>query len=69
LEKIRKNLTTSREDVIIGGQRVCLIKSDILSMPLYYLSVFKAPKHIYKENVKLQRNFLWEKGTKESKIA
>ena len=39
--------------------RICLIKSILSSIPLFYVSLYKVPSLVLKEIVKLQRNFLW----------
>jgi len=49
--------------------RVCLIKSVIFALPLYYLSFFKIPRSVIKELCSLQRNFLWGWGYEVKKIA
>ena len=48
--------------------RVCLIKSVVNVIPLFYLSFFKAPVGVCKEITKLQRIFLWGWGKKERKL-
>ena len=46
--------------------RICLIKSVITVVPLFYLSLFKAPDSICKSIISIQRRFLWGWG-KESR--
>jgi len=38
---------------------VTMIKSALSSMFLFYLSIFKVPKVVNKEMIKIQRQFLW----------
>jgi len=49
--------------------RVCLIKSVINVVPLFYLSFFKAPTRVCKEIIQIQRKFLWGWGKEGRKIA
>jgi len=46
--------------------RICLIKSVFTTLPLFYLSFFKAPKLVCKSIISIQRRFLWDLG-KENK--
>ena len=46
-----------------------MIKSVLTAIPLYYLSMFKAPVAIIKEINRIQRNFLWEARGEEKKVA
>jgi len=42
--------------------RICLIKSVFTTLPLFYLSFYKAPESVYKKIIKIQRSFLWGLG-------
>ena len=44
-----------------------LIKAVLNSLPMYFLSIFKLPKKVAKEIIKIQRRFLWS-GQKEGKF-
>jgi len=48
------------------GGRVVLLNAVLSSIPLYFLSFFKAPKKVLQEIVKIQRSFLWG-GVEENK--
>ena len=50
------------------AKRICLIKSVIYAIPLFYLSMFKIPSVVVKKIVKLQRDFLWGSGSAGRKI-
>ena len=49
--------------------RICVIKSVFTAIPLSYLSVFKAPKSVYKSIISIQRRFLWGWGKEKSSIS
>jgi len=49
--------------------RVCLIKSVINSLPILYLSFFRAPNIVHKLVSRLQEKFLWGWGYEGRKIA
>ena len=42
------------------GGRLTLLKSTLLSLPTYYLSLFTIPQHIADRLERIQRSFLWE---------
>ena len=69
LSKIRKKLSVWKGRNLSFAGRVCLIKSVINAIPLFFLSFFKVPIGVSKEITKLQRNFLWGWGTEGRKIA
>ena len=56
-----------RNNLFIGG-RLTLIKSTLTNVPLYYLSMFRAPVEVCKEIEKIQRNFLWGDLRKKNSI-
>lgn len=58
-EKMRNKLSSWKVNSFSFGRRVTLIKSVLSSLPLYFPSLFKAPKSILKELEKLRRSFLW----------
>ena len=49
--------------------RLCLIKSVISGVPLYYLSLFKAPDVFCKSIISIQRRFLWGWGKEKMSIS
>ena len=49
--------------------RVCLIKSVLSSIPLFFMSLFKLPSGVAGKLVSIQRNFLWRWGADGRKIA
>jgi len=71
LDKVRKKKNCSFGE---GGH--CLWPIECALSNLYFhlsryifLSIFRVPKSICKEIIKLQRDFLWEWGSVERKIA
>jgi len=42
--------------------RICLVKSVFTSLPLFYLSFFKAPEAVCDKIISIQRRFLWDGG-------
>ena len=69
VSKIRKKLFLWKGRNLSFAGRVCLIKSVINAIPLFYLSFFKAPIGVCKEITNIQRKFLWGWGTEGRKIA
>jgi len=51
------------------ARRICLIKSVITAIPLYYLSLFKAPESVCKSIINIQRRFLWGWGKEKRPLA
>ncbi|XP_068466531.1 uncharacterized mitochondrial protein AtMg00310-like [Phaseolus vulgaris] len=49
--------------------RICLIKSVISAIPLFYLSIFKAPEFVYKSIISIQQRFLWGWGKEKRSIS
>lgn len=59
LIKIRNRLSTWRGKMLSFGGRITLIKASLSCLPMYYMSLFPAPKCIIEKINKLQRQFLW----------
>ena len=69
INKVRNRLSSWKGKLIFVVGRVCLIKSVISALLLYYMSFFKMLKSVKKELIKIQRNFLWGWGSEARKIA
>ena len=59
LNKLKARLSVWKGWFLLMAGRTCVIKSVLNAIPLFYLSVFKAPKSIYKSIISIQRQFLW----------
>ena len=51
------------------GGRVCLLKSLLALIPLFYMSLFKLPAKVEEEIRKIQLKFLWDWNKENKKIA
>ena len=49
--------------------RICVIKSVLTVVPLYYLSLFRAPNSVCMSITSLQRRFLWGWGKEKKPIS
>jgi hypothetical protein len=58
LEKVERRLAGWKKLYLSKGERLTLLKSTLSSLPTYYLSLFKIPKHVVARIEKLQSNFL-----------
>ncbi|XP_073263045.1 uncharacterized protein [Populus alba] len=65
LSTIRAKLLTWKGNFLSMAGRLCLIKSVLSSLPLFYMSVFAMPKGVTKAISSLTRSFLW-KGSSTS---
>ena len=68
VDRIKTRLGRWKGRFISMAKRICLIKSVIYAIPLFYLSMFKIPSVVVKKIVKLQRDFLWGSGSAGRKI-
>ena len=62
VNKVAKRLDGWKKDFLSRGGRLTLIKSVISSLPIYYLSLFKALISVICSLEKLMRDFFWEAG-------
>ena len=62
MHKLKSRLSVWKGRFLSMAGRVCLLKSVISAVPLYYLSLFKAPESVYKSIINTQRRFLWDWG-------
>lgn len=58
VERIQKRLSSWKEKFLSKGGKLVIIKSIISSMPLYFLSMFRAPASIIQCLEKIRRDFL-----------
>jgi len=62
INKIKARLSVWKGRFLTLAGRICLIKSVITAIPLYYLSLFRAPDIVCKRITSIQRRFLWGWG-------
>lgn len=69
ISKLRARLSRWKQRHLSFGCRICLIKSALSSLPLYYMSFFKMPSGIVTKCNYILRRFLWGGTDGDSKIA
>ena len=62
VEERMRRLALWKRHYLSKGERITLIKSTLVSIPIYQLSLFRMPKLVVKRLEKLQRDFLWGGG-------
>lgn len=60
LTRIRNKLASWKTKTLSRAGRVVLIKAVLNSLPLYYLSIYKAPRRVIMKIVQMQHHFLWQ---------
>ena len=58
-ERFRKRLASWKLHYISKGGRATLIRSSLSSLPIYHLSLFRAPQKVCARLERIQRQFLW----------
>ena len=69
IHKCERKLAKWKQRHISLGGRVTLIQSTLTSVPIYFLSFFRAPRRVVDKLVRIQRRFLWGGGVDQHKIA
>ena len=69
LKKLKSRLSVWKGRFLSMAGRICLIKSVLFAIPLYYLSLFKAPKVVCKSITSIQSSFLWGWGKENRPVA
>jgi len=67
--KIRSRLSRWKGRMLSMTGQICLIKSVISTLPLFYFSFFKAPATVCNQIRRIQTKFLWGWGSEGRKIA
>ena len=67
-ERFRRRLALWKRQYIFKGGRLTLIRSVLSNMPTYLLSLFRLPKKVKLRLDKIQRDFLWGRGSPERKF-
>ncbi|CAN1303199.1 Putative ribonuclease H protein At1g65750 [Linum perenne] len=65
---MERRLDTWKANFLSFGGRVTLIKSVHSSLPVYYLSLFKAPAAVISSLERIQNHFLWSGVSDQNKI-
>lgn len=60
LERVDKRLAGWKGRYLSKGGKITLIKSALANLPIYYLSLFRAPNPILKKLKNIRKNFLWD---------
>ena len=60
LEKMENKILGWKRLYLSKGGRLTLLKSTLLSLPTYYLSLFTILVVVVDRSERIQRNFLWE---------
>ncbi|GKV33771.1 hypothetical protein SLEP1_g42231 [Rubroshorea leprosula] len=69
IEKFRSKLASWKGKLLSIGGRITLLMLVLSALPLFYFSIFKVPKGILKELIRIQKNFLWGNSDESKKIA
>lgn len=69
IKKIEKRLASWKGRMLSIAGRLTLIKASISSLPLYYMSLFPAPKGVVEKINGLQRRFLWSGSSGKKALA
>ena len=64
IEKMERRLSGWKRLYLSKGDRLNLLKSTLLSLPTYFLSLFTIPQAMAGRLEMIQRNFLWEASEK-----
>ena len=59
IEKVQARLSRWKGRCLSMAGRICLIRSVLSSIPLFFMSLFKLPSGVAGKLVKIQTNFLW----------
>ncbi|GKU89268.1 hypothetical protein SLEP1_g3431 [Rubroshorea leprosula] len=69
LDRFRQKLASWKSPLLSFGGRITLINSVLSALPIFYLSLFKIPKGVLREMIKIQRSFFWGGVNLDRKIA
>jgi len=59
ITKIKQRLATWRANCLSRAGKLVLIKAVLNSLPIYFLSLFKMPRKVANEIIRIQKRFLW----------
>ena len=59
IDKVKHRLASWKAKTISRAGRLTLIRSVLNCLPVYFMSMFKLPKSVASQIIKLQRRFFW----------
>lgn len=62
IQKVQRKIEEWQAKLLSRGGRLILVNAVLSNLPLYFLSVFKAPKWVIKRLESLRLNFFWNGG-------
>lgn len=68
VQKVRNRVRKWETSKISIGGRLTLINSVLSSLPVYLMSIYRAPKKVLSDIAKIQRAFLWGVGRVKEKF-
>ena len=68
VKKVEAKLSSWKGRFLSMAGRICLLKSVFTTIPLFYLSIFKAPVAVCNKISSIQRKFLWAWGKQSKSI-
>jgi len=69
LNKLKARLNVWKGRFLSMAGKICLIKFVLTSVPLYYLSLFRAPVMVCRSITRIQMRFLWGWGKEKETIS
>ena len=69
IEKVQTRLSRWKGRCLTMAGRICLIKSVLSAIPLFFMSLFKLPSRVAGKLIRIQRDFLWGWGAEGRKMA
>ena len=69
INRINYKLSAWKGRFLSLAGRICLVESVFSSLPLFYLSFFKALEVVYSKIISIQMRFLWGWGREKSSIS
>ena len=68
-ERFGKRLALWKRQYISKGGRIMLIKSNLASLTIYFMSLFRLPRRVRLRLEHIQKKFLWGGGVLKKKVA
>ncbi|GJY96037.1 hypothetical protein Tco_0512398 [Tanacetum coccineum] len=68
IDRFSKKLSTWKANMLSIGGRLTLVKSVLENLPIYFLSLFRAPASVIKKMESIRMRFFWEVNANERKI-